>query len=392
MTAPVLTAEEAGATCRPLDEARYLPGRVYHDEEIYAAEVERIFLREWVAVFAAAKLASVGNYTTMDLAGKPLVFVRDTSGAVRCYINVCRHRGNEVAEGSGNAGFFRCGYHRWTYDLDGEVTHAPLMPEFANCGVRLTEVRTEVWQGIVFVNFDRDAAGLGSRLGRIDAALRPWRADELVMMYERPYQCDWNWKIMFENGIESYHILGTHRASIEASVPAKISYGDPGDGENYSESHYPYANETPTGSDADALYLHPEDAGIPPIADLPGWASEKLVFWAVYPNLILNQRVDGLQAYITLPHGPRESTFTWFYLTHPSATASPGYDKFRHSEEGFADLIQEEDERCTRPVQKSMESGEYIPGPYNQRELPIWALHQWWVHRMVDNAPTTGRW
>jgi choline monooxygenase len=380
----LLTPEEIAATVRPLEEARCLPGRIYHDEEIYSAEMENIFRREWVAVFHAAKLPNPGDYTTLELAGKPLLFVRDKSGTVRCYSNVCRHRGMQVALGEGNKKAFQCGYHRWAYDLSGDLVNAPEMPEMLDCGIRLPEVRTSVWQGIVFVNFRDDAPDLHEQLSTLGALLQPWKADDLELLYERPYSCDWNWKVMFENGIETYHILGTHRASLEDATPTHISYGAPGDGRNYAEVHLLF--------DPDGGELFAEDATVPALPDLPKWASEKFVYFAVYPNLILNQTPDGLQSYISLPHGPQESTFTWSYITHPGAMRSPNYEKFKRTQEDFADIVQGEDAVCCRPVQESMNSGDYLPGPYNQRELPVWAFHRWYVHRIANGTDATATW
>ncbi|GAA1000177.1 aromatic ring-hydroxylating dioxygenase subunit alpha [Acrocarpospora macrocephala] len=384
MPSELLTEAEIAATIQPLDQARCLPGRIYHDQEIYDAEMEHIFRREWVAVFHAAKLPNPGDYLAVELTGKPLLFVRDAAGEIRCYSNVCRHRGMQVALGQGNKKSFQCGYHRWAYDLSGALIHAPEMPELKDCGIKLPEVHTAIWQGIVFVNFREDPPDLHEQLAQLGSILEPWHAGDLELVYERPYSCDWNWKIMFENGIESYHILGTHRASLEDPLPTHISYGAPGDGRNYAEIHLPF--------NLAAGDLFAEDAVVPALPGLPSWASEKFVFWAVYPNLIMNQTPDGLQTYITLPHGPQDSTFTWAYVTNREAKASPNYEKFKKAQEDFADLVQGEDAVCTRPVQESMNSGDYEPGPYNQRELPVWAFHRWYVHRMADGAEGTASW
>ncbi|GLW11563.1 hypothetical protein Misp01_66910 [Microtetraspora sp. NBRC 13810] len=290
----------------------------------------------------------------------------------------------QVALGEGNRTRFQCGYHRWAYDLSGALVHAPEMPELRDGGIRLPEVRTAVWQGIVFVNLRQDAPDLHEQLSELSSILEPWNAGSLEPVYERPYPCAWNWKIMYENGIESYHILGTHRASLEDPLPTRVSYGAPGDGRNYAEIHLPFAPA------ADGLFA--ADAVVPALPGLPSWAAEKFVFWAVHPNLIMNQTLDGLQTYITLPHGPQESTFTWAYMTHQEAKASPNYARFKKAQEDFADLVQGEDAMCTRPVQESMNSGDYVPGPYNQRELPVWAFHRWYVHRMAGGAEEAATW
>ncbi|NEW45688.1 aromatic ring-hydroxylating dioxygenase subunit alpha [Nocardia cyriacigeorgica] len=379
----LLTRSEIDATVRPLDEARCLPGRIYYDQDIYDAEMERIFKREWVAVLMAAKLPNRGDYTTMELAGTPLMFVRDAEGDIRCHINVCRHRGMQVASGEGNKRVFECPYHRWAYNHAGELVGAPEMPEMIGC-TRLPEVRTAVWHGVVFINFRDDAPDLHHQLSELGKILEPWNADELEILYDKPYECDWNWKIMFENGSECYHILGTHRLSLEDNTPTHDCYGAPGDGRNYTEFHMPF--DTSQGD------LFSEDSAVAPLPGLPSWANEKYLFWSVYPNLIINQTPDGLQFYIVIPHGPQKSTFTWTYLTKKDAKNDPNYEKFKRTQEDFADIVQGEDEVCCRPVQVSMNSGYYEPGPYNQRELPIWAFHRWYINRIAEASQRTSEW
>ena len=53
--------------------------------------------------------------------GQPLVLVRDQSGTLRVFHNVCSHRGNELVWEAANVGMrIRCPYHSWAYDLEGK--------------------------------------------------------------------------------------------------------------------------------------------------------------------------------------------------------------------------------------------------------------------------------
>ena len=56
--------------------------------------------------------------------GEPLLLVRTGDGHLRGFYNVCRHRAGPVAEGCGSRKLFRCGYHGWTYGLDGKLISA----------------------------------------------------------------------------------------------------------------------------------------------------------------------------------------------------------------------------------------------------------------------------
>ena len=64
---------------------------------------------------------------------------------------------------------FTCPYHHWSYGLDGRLLGAPAMERtegFDKKDYPLPALAVELWQGFVFVNFDRDAAPLGADAGR----------------------------------------------------------------------------------------------------------------------------------------------------------------------------------------------------------------------------------
>ena len=73
----------------------------------------------------SAALPEVGSYVAREAAGTPIVVVRGADGKVRAFRNACRHRGMQVASGTGCARAFVCRYHGWTYNLEGRLRHIP---------------------------------------------------------------------------------------------------------------------------------------------------------------------------------------------------------------------------------------------------------------------------
>ena len=103
-----------------------LPRASYASEEVFEAEVQRIFLRQWTFVAHASQVAVPGAYVTDEIAGESFILVRDDSGALHALLNMCRHRGHRLCEEvSGSARRFVCPYHQWTYHLDGRLSHVP---------------------------------------------------------------------------------------------------------------------------------------------------------------------------------------------------------------------------------------------------------------------------
>ena len=106
----------------PLEKARTIPSAWYFDPEMYALETRRVFGASWVVVGRADQVAEPGSFLTAELAGEPVLVVRDGQGVLRAFSNVCRHRAAQVInEPQGKATKLRCRYHGWTYDLTGRL-------------------------------------------------------------------------------------------------------------------------------------------------------------------------------------------------------------------------------------------------------------------------------
>src|ERR1700730_12310687 len=101
-----------------------LPSYLYTEAIRFGAEKERIFGQSWQVVGHRDQTANPGDYFTTELGGEPLLIVRGPDGELRGFYNVCRHRAGPPAEGCVSRKLFRCGYHGWTYSLDGSLIRA----------------------------------------------------------------------------------------------------------------------------------------------------------------------------------------------------------------------------------------------------------------------------
>ena len=88
----------------------------YQSKERLAAEIEHVLRRSPVPFCPSAALPEAGSYVAREAAGTPIVVVRGSDGHVRAFRNACRHRGMQVASGTGCARAFVCRYHGWTYN------------------------------------------------------------------------------------------------------------------------------------------------------------------------------------------------------------------------------------------------------------------------------------
>jgi phenylpropionate dioxygenase-like ring-hydroxylating dioxygenase large terminal subunit len=200
-----------------------LPGECYLDPGFFELELEKVLRPGWHAVAHASQLAEPGDYRSVDLLGTPLLVLRDESRRLRAFSRVCLHRALPIVEGAGNTRRFSCPYHRWAYDLDGRLRAAPSMnevPGFDRDACRLPELPIEEWQGFAFVSLDPTAESLSARLGPLTGMLAPEPFDELVVIGSLAFDSPFNWKVLVENFVESYHHQGPHLETLQPTNPA----------------------------------------------------------------------------------------------------------------------------------------------------------------------------
>ena len=122
--APTLSRRASidGIDLSPPAPGRLLPPRAFVSPAVYEAEMRRIFDRGWVHVADLPELRVPGDFVASTIGTTPVVVVRTHDGAIRGFVNACRHRGATIAEGRGNCGRqLRCPYHAWSYGTDGRL-------------------------------------------------------------------------------------------------------------------------------------------------------------------------------------------------------------------------------------------------------------------------------
>jgi phenylpropionate dioxygenase-like ring-hydroxylating dioxygenase large terminal subunit len=206
---------------------RSLPWAWYSDPDVLRREGERIFARSWQYVGHTGQVAGNGSFFTSSAGEIPVVVTRAGDGALRAFLNVCRHRGHVVASGEGKRGALQCPYHAWTYDLDGRLRAAPRSdsePGFAADELGLVGIQVATWGPLVFVNPDADAPPLLEALGDVPSQLAEIiDVESLEFRFRAESELATNWKISCENFLECYHCAVAHpgfSAAVDVSPDA----------------------------------------------------------------------------------------------------------------------------------------------------------------------------
>ena len=182
------------------------PADNYYSQERFDAEIAML-KRLPVAYCPSAVLPDKGSYIARSSAGTPLVVVRGLDGVVRAFINACRHRGMQVASGSGCSRAFVCPYHAWTYNLEGNLKHIPGQEGFPGVDPEqhgLVEVSAREKGGIVYVMQKGEITEdmLEDCLDYFSPEQQMFETEEMVD--------EANWKILNETLMEGYHIKSLH--------------------------------------------------------------------------------------------------------------------------------------------------------------------------------------
>jgi len=207
-----------------------LPWSWYTDSAVHQLEQERIFRRHWQYVGRVDEIAEPASFTTARAGDVPVLLVRDEEGALRAFLNVCRHRGSLVCTGAGSRRTLQCPYHAWTYGLDGRLLNAPRLDREGGLetdGLGLVGLRLETWGPFAFVTPDAEAQPLSDFLGDIprlveDAGID---VDGLRFLRRSESECEANWKICAENYLECYHCPTAHPGFSEVVDVSPDTYG-----------------------------------------------------------------------------------------------------------------------------------------------------------------------
>ena len=158
--------------------ATTLPARYYTDPDLFLEELERFYCRTWVCAGRANQIPSPGDYFLREVAGESIIITRDGGNSLRAFFNVCRHRGTRIcalAEGH-FPGRIQCGYHGWTYGLDGSLIGAPHTHDgFRREDYPLNLVHADVWDGHIFINLSSEPDPLASQLEDLTQKFLHWK-------------------------------------------------------------------------------------------------------------------------------------------------------------------------------------------------------------------------
>ncbi|MFP7230883.1 aromatic ring-hydroxylating oxygenase subunit alpha [Bacillus subtilis] len=204
-------------------EAKFEPtfrGYEYSNQENFNREIEKIWMKSWLLAGRVEEVPNVGDYFTVQFEKENLIIMRTQSGSIETYYNVCMHRGSLLCteeKGHMSKGYITCPYHSWMYDSEnGKLLSAPNIPKgiegFSCENVRLNSVKTEIWDGYIWINLDPEAPSLEEsfHLPKSWSIYEKYDMKNLKVGAQKTYTVEANWKLIMENASECYHCGNIH--------------------------------------------------------------------------------------------------------------------------------------------------------------------------------------
>jgi phenylpropionate dioxygenase-like ring-hydroxylating dioxygenase large terminal subunit len=324
----------------PLDQKGWpvqTPSReIYNSFEWFERDIDRIYGRHWLFVCHVSEILNVGDYVTYELAGDSIVVTRDKNTGINAFYNVGRHYGSAMMDAN-------------------------------EAARRAKRVRTEVWNGMIFVNLkeDGDLEPLYTLLRNADISAH--RLEHAKVIAAKIYTTEANWKINAETFQECYHCTPVHANSL-----AKIQVKD----EDYQKAYEDVSQSTPDEGEQFLIFCPDLREG--------GWAPgvetltldgrlicskllgdtrqpPQLLSW--FPNFSVGVYPDHAIVIDWVPISPRQTAFRTRWLVHENAVEDQDYDLAKVME--MAEKFNLEDKRMVERQQQGVNSRGYQPGPYN---------------------------
>ncbi|MGU3500802.1 aromatic ring-hydroxylating oxygenase subunit alpha [Mycobacterium sp. C31M] len=204
-----------------------IPTDRYVSPDFVARERRSIWMKVWQIVGREDDLTKAGAFTEYRIFDQSYVVIRGNDGRLRGFVNACRHRGNPLFSGQGQAKpRIVCQYHLWSYDQQGALRGCT-KPEIEKDDYGLHEVPVDTFAGFVFLNPDPDAAPLREFLGEeVVRILEPYHLDQMTTVLDVREALDCNWKVVMDAFEEGYHVSGIHPQLLRVLVidPTKTKY------------------------------------------------------------------------------------------------------------------------------------------------------------------------
>jgi Rieske 2Fe-2S family protein len=377
-----------------------LPQALYNDPDVYDFDLDAIYGQSWLLVGFEVELPKPGSHLALTIGKWPILVVRDRSGEIGGFHNSCRHRGAQIcADGRGSSARLVCPYHRWTYELTGELVHASRMGEDFDLSAHgLKPIHVESVGGAIYICLAETPPPIDDFREKFEPLIAPHNLKNAKVAFESTLIEKANWKLVMENARECYHCAGQHpelSASFPITASAYFEFGEdphvetynarmaeanlpmgPVEGEWWEAIRFPL-NEGFASMTVDGRHV------VKTLMCEQGDGDIGSLRWAIEPHSFCHATSDHVFMFSALPLGPNETLVVAKWLVHKDAVEGVDYEVDKLTELWTATNLQ--DLQLAENNQRGVNSAGYTPGPYSpEAETLVIHFVDWYCARAAD--------
>ncbi|MEM6909125.1 MAG: SRPBCC family protein [Pseudomonadota bacterium] len=357
------------------DEVVSVPARAYTDPDVFELEKTNIFRRLPLMVAPSCELPEPRCYKAMDICGVPLLLSRQKDGSMAAFLNMCTHRGNPIASGSGKAGRFTCGYHGWTFKSDGALIGIADQQDFGEidkASLCLRRFPVHESAGLIWVTLDPNSPlEIADYLQGYDELLEAFGFKDWTLFSQRTLTGP-NWKTAFDGYLDFYHLPVLHRNTFGADFFNRANYFEWGPHIRLSNPSK-FAHKIGTDEQLDVTQM--KDHEIPDDALLQG-------VWTIFPHISIASFYGGGQRGAMISQlfpgdSVGESTTTQFYVMENQPETEADI-KSAHEQFDFLEIVVRDEDYLTGKRQhEALQSGLLEEVLFGRNERGGQVFHQW---------------
>ncbi len=356
--------------------ANTLEREYYTSPEILNKEYNNIFNKQWICGGRISELTNAGQFKVINIGLESIIILKGNDNNILAYYNVCRHRGTKICkdlEGHFSKSI-QCGYHGWTYGLDGNLIGAPHMDSIDNfdkINYPLHNVAVKEWEGFIFINLSEKPMDFENVFSPLIGRFKQWNISKLSLMRKKTYQVKGNWKLVIQNYCECYHcpILHPDLAAIHNYMGGKNDlYEGPFLG-GYMTFNKNKESITKSGN-----------LCCPILPDIEKKNENRVYYYSIFPNMLLSLHPEYVMFHTVWPNGYDQCTVECSWLFEKNIIDSSQYRPQEAID--FWDMTNKQDWHISELSQLGIQSTKYFPAPYSGQESLLAAFDQYYLDKI----------
>ena len=357
----------------PFETAHPIPPAVHHSQAFLEHELREVFSKDWICIGREDELPNHGDYLTHEIAGVPVMAVRQENGKISGFINACAHRfACLLHEKKGTAKRFTCRYHAWTYHANGDLFRAPAMemkPGFDVNQHRLKSIASDTWEGFIYLSLEENPEPIAPRLKPLtDNVVGRYGMACYKTAFRESMVWNANWKNLIENFTESYHVPTAHAKTFAQHLKPLSDYICGEDSDYYGYHRAPQAAETGAGA------AHPNNDRLE-----DEWR-RMMIDFCVFPSHLITLMPDYLWWISVQPHGTDQMKAEWGVAFPPEVLADiseEDYEQWVSDFRAYMDVANDEDKGLVEALHSGTRSPLLPEGTYHPIERNLWQFNRY---------------